>query len=134
MNISCFNTFFICRQLFWLNYNQNQPTIEQSDLDGENRQTTLSDELLRPRSLVMKGRNIYWIDRLSKRRRRGFKLERFNIDSKKREIICQTGNVTVEPFAMDISETLDSIYWSDWHNMAIWKVDLLSIEEERYYN
>ena len=120
-----------CRQLFWINFNSNQPTIEQSYLDGGTRETILSDELFRPTSLIIKGRYIYWMDRISKGSRRGFKLERFNIDSKKREIVCQSKNVTIEPFAMDISESLDSIYWSDWHNMAIWKLDLLSIAAQR---
>lgn len=100
-------------------------------MDGSTRETILSDELFRPTSLIVKGGYIYWMDRISKSSRRGFKLERLNIDSKKREVVCQNKNVTIEPFALDISESLDTAYWSDWHNMAIWKLDLLSIAAQR---
>ena len=121
---------FDYRKLYWLNFQNNKATLEQASLTGENQQTVISDQLFRPRSLTIKGHFIYWMDGVSKSRR-GFKLERFNLDTKKREIICHRENVTILPFSMDISDSLDSIYVSDWHNMAVWKINLPIMEKER---
>ena len=118
------------RKLYWLNVQNNKVTLEQSSLTGKNQQTILSEQLFRPRSLIIKGGFIYWVDGISKSRR-GFKVERFNMDTKKRETVCHHKNLTILPFAMDVSDSLDSIYMSDWHNMAVWKLNLPTIEKER---
>ena len=121
------------RKLYWINYRNGQATLEQSSLTGVNQQTVLSDNLFRPRSLIIKDQFIYWIDGLSKSRRaRGFKLERYNINNGKRETVCHSEDKTINSFSMDVNDNQDSVYVSDWLNMAVWKLDLNQTDSERY--
>ena len=85
--------------------------------------------------MIIKDKFVYWMDSISKRRQaRGFKLERFDIEAGKRETVCQSEKVTINPFSMDVSDSLEVIYVSDWRNMAIWKLNLNTTENERYNN
>ena len=98
-----------------------------------NQQTVISSELFRPRSLIIKDRFVYWMDGLSKNRRaKGFKLERYNVENGKRETVCHSKDKTINPFSMDINDNQDSVYVSDWLNMAVWKLDLNQTDSERY--
>ena len=122
----------LSRKLYWINFRNEKATLEQSSLTGSNQKSILSDKLFRPRSLIIKDKFIYWMDGLSKSRRgRGFKLERFNIESETRETVCHSEDVTMNPFSMDVSDSLDSVYVSDWSSNAIWRLDLNITEHER---
>ena len=73
------------------------------------------------------------MDGLSKNRRaKGFKLERYNLENRKRETVCHSKDKTINPFSMDINDNQDSVYVSDWLNMAVWKLDLNQTDSERY--
>ena len=73
------------------------------------------------------------MDGLSKNRRaKGFKLERYNVENGKRETVCHSKDKTINPFSMDINDNQDSVYVSDWLNMAVWKLDLNQTDSERY--
>ena len=124
---------FIYSKLYWINYKNGKATIQQSTLMGGNQQVIVSDDLFRPRSLIIKDRYVYWMDGLSKSRRaKGFKLERYNIDNGKRETVCHSKDKTINPFSMDINDNLESVYVSDWLNMAVWKLDLNNTDSKRY--
>ena len=110
--------------MYWLNLKRKKASIERSSLDGKHRQSIISQDLHRPRSLIVKGTYIFWMDQLFPGNRRGFKLERYNIGTGTRDIICQHEETTFLPFAMDISDNFETVYWSDWQNLAIWKMDL----------
>jgi hypothetical protein len=119
-------------KVYWINFRNERATLEQSSLTGSNRKTILSDQLFRPRSLIIKDKFIYWMDGLSRNRRgRGFKLERYNIDSETRETVCHSEDVTINPFSMDVSDSLSSVYVTDWSSNAIWRLDLNITEHER---
>ena len=119
-------------KIYWINFQNEQATLEQASLTGSNRRTILSDHLFRPRSLIIKDKFIYWMDGLSRNiRGRGFKLERFNIESKMRETVCHSEDVTITPFSMDVSDSLASVYVTDWSSNAIWRLDLNITEHER---
>ena len=101
-------------------------------MTGSNEEIILSsDELQRPRSLVVKGAFLYWMDRITKRRRGGFKIERYNINTKLKETVCSSNNTTMQPFAMDINDNGESVYVSDWHNMVVWKLKLNTTDDKR---
>ena len=119
-------------KIYWINFRNERATLEQSSLTGSNRKTILSDQLFRPRSLIIKDKFIYWMDGLSRNRRgRGFKLERYNIDSETRETVCHSEDVTINPFSMDVSDSLASVYVTDWSSNAIWRLDLNITAHER---
>ena len=119
--------------MYWVDSRSNKATIKKSSLTGSNEEIILSSlELQSPRSLIVKGKFLYWMDRITKRRRGGFKLEKYNINTKLKETVCSSHNMTMQPFAMDISDKGDFVYVSDWHNMVVWKLKLNTTDDKRY--
>lgn len=54
-----------CRLMFWINGVDGKPLIERADMDGRNRQTVVSTELISPSDLALDvhmGHRLYWSD------------------------------------------------------------------------
>ena len=64
-NCNLYEMLLCCRLMFWINGVDGKPLIERADMDGRNRQTVVSTELISPSDLALDvhmGHRLYWSD------------------------------------------------------------------------
>lgn len=97
--------------MFWSDWNEKEPKIERSDLDGTERMQIVSERLGWPNGITLdlENKRIYWGDaKLDK-------IEYANLDgTNRRELI--NDNV---PHVFGFTLMGDFIYWTDWQRRAI---------------
>ncbi|XP_043679671.1 protein cueball isoform X1 [Vespula pensylvanica] len=101
--------------VYWTNSDNDNPTIERSNMDGTNRTIIIRGNLYEPMGLAIdhdEGK-LYWSDD-----EEGIhvKIERSNLDGTEREIVLHNRNQ--QPVYLTVDK--DFIYWSDWVHKAIW--------------
>ncbi|XP_014255223.1 low-density lipoprotein receptor-related protein 4 [Cimex lectularius] len=94
--------------LFWTDWG-NQPKIEQSNMDGNNRVTLISEKLVWPNGLAVDKGRMYWTDA-----KLGVIESALLADTTNRTVIL---NQLLHPYALVILD--EFMYWTDWHTNAI---------------
>ncbi|XP_066141061.1 low-density lipoprotein receptor-related protein 6 isoform X1 [Euwallacea fornicatus] len=97
--------------LFWSDWNQKDPKIERSNLDGSDRIYVVHENLGWPNGITLDliNKKIYWCDAKSDR------LEYANMDGTERRALI-TDNLP-HPFGFSLMD--DYLYWTDWQRRAI---------------
>nr|CAI5860807.1 unnamed protein product [Callosobruchus analis] len=97
--------------LFWSDWNEKEPKVERSNLDGSERTQIVTERLGWPNGITLDldAMKIYWCDaKLDK-------IEYANMDgTERRELI--NDNV---PHVFGFSLMGDYLYWTDWQRRAI---------------
>ncbi|XP_011881715.1 PREDICTED: protein cueball [Vollenhovia emeryi] len=102
-------------RIYWVNSNMSNPSIECSDIDGNNRTIVIKENLYEPLAVAIDHteRKLYWIDDDEGIH---FKIERSNLDGSQRELLVH--NKHQQPVYLAVDN--ESIYWSDWVHSAVW--------------
>ncbi|KAL0120303.1 hypothetical protein PUN28_008155 [Cardiocondyla obscurior] len=102
-------------RIYWVNSNISNPSIEYSDLEGNDRTIVVKENLYEPLAVAVDHaeRKLYWIDDVEGIT---FKIERSNLDGSQRELLVHSKHQQPVYLAVDN----ESIYWSDWVYSAVW--------------
>ncbi|KAL6445082.1 hypothetical protein ACFW04_002173 [Cataglyphis niger] len=102
-------------RIYWVNSNTTNPSIEHSNLDGNDRTIVVKENLYEPLAVAIDHaeRKLYWIDDVEGIH---FKIERSNLDGSERELLVH--NKHQQPVYLAVDS--ESIYWSDWVYSAVW--------------
>ncbi|RWS25534.1 nidogen-1-like protein, partial [Leptotrombidium deliense] len=101
-------------KLFWTDWNREAPKIETSALDGSDRELFVSNDLGLPNMLTIDyhSNDLCWTDAGLKR------IECKNIHSPSRRVVY-----TPAAYPFDITIAKNDIYWTDWEQKFISKVN-----------
>lgn len=108
--------------LFWSDWGSN-PRIEASGMDGSNRTVIIeSDDVGWPNGLTIdySDAKLYWIDA------RRDRMMKANFDGSEPAKVL--GGLA-HPFGLDVYNGF--AYWSDWHDMAIYRINMSDISAEK---
>ncbi|KAK9502461.1 hypothetical protein O3M35_011237 [Rhynocoris fuscipes] len=107
-----------CRgKLYWTNCNVAKPSIERSDLNGNNREVVVSTRLFRPMAVTISqaDRLMYWVEEKTGYL---FSVERCALDGSNRQTIVLSENQ--QPLALAVSGS--RLYWTDDMHTSVWSV------------
>ncbi|GFR28637.1 putative vitellogenin receptor [Trichonephila clavata] len=99
--------------MYWTDWG-NKPRIERSEMDGGNRMTIIADTLGWPNGLTIDKENaqLVWADA------RRHVIEACNLDGQHRRVL-----VSDVPHPYGIAVTNRFIYWTDWSERSILRVN-----------
>ena len=102
--------------MYWSDWGATNPKIESADLDGTNRVVLVNDSLQWPNGVAIDylRRRLYWVDAGTD------KIEFYDLVHKTRH--SRPGS----PHAFGVSILGDMIYWTDWQDRSLHKLDLIN--------
>ena len=106
----------VIRRLYWSDWGERKPKIESADLDGTNRIVLVNESLQWPNGVAIdyQRRRLYWVDAGTD------KIEYYDLVRKTRH--ASEGS----PHAFGVSILGDMIYWTDWQDRSLHKLNLIS--------
>lgn len=111
--------------MYWTNSNHLNATIERSRLNGSDRQVVVHENLFQPLGIAVDVENnlLYWSEV-----REGiyYSIGSSDLDGQSRKTLIH--GTHHQPFAIALDD--QDIYWSDWTNNAVWKMNKTSFQGE----
>lgn len=108
------------RRLYWSDWGETNPKIESADLDGTNRVVLVNESLKWPNGVAIDylRRRLYWVDAGND------KIEYYDLNLKTRH------SLKGSPHAFGVSILGDMIYWTDWQERSLHKLNLINKDRE----
>ncbi|UYV74243.1 LRP1B [Cordylochernes scorpioides] len=107
----------VCSQIYWTNWNTNNPTIQRAYTNGHQPHAIISTDIRMPNALTLDhaAQKLFWADaRLDK-------IERCNYDGTDRHIISHVPQL---PF--DLAVYGNFIFWTDWVAHAVLRANKMT--------
>lgn len=100
------------RYIFWTNIDYNNPSIDRSNIDGQNKTRIIGSDIVTPNAITIDVRNqlIYWTD---VREMEFFHIEQANLDGGDRKLIFRGRSKVPTSIAIGF----DHIYFTDRNNV-----------------